>query len=282
MNTLALSRPLAAAPGSSLPLWRALARRQPKLAAFGLLFVLIAIPLVVAGLIDPRTVNGVSVWVKPVKFLLSIALYLWTLAWFSGYLGPRARQSLAGRYVVHATVLFTSLELAWIIGMSVAGQGSHFNRASPVAAVLYGLAGLAAVGLTASMLVQGVQLARDRAVALAPAFRLSLVLGSLIGGIGTLVFAGFMASGTGHWVGGIASDAAGLPLIGWSRTGGDLRVPHFWATHAQQFVPLAGVLLARLGPGRAVPATAVAALAYAAFVVFTFDQALAGRPFLAG
>ncbi len=265
-----------------LPQWRTVHARQPKLAAFGLLFVLTAIPLVAAGLIDPRTVNGVSVWVKPVKFLLSIALYLWTLAWFIGYLGPRSRQSLAGRYVVHGTVLFTTLELAWIIGMSVAGQPSHFNRASPAGAFLYGLAGLVAVGLTASMLVQGVQLARDRTVALAPAFRLALVLGSLLGGVGTLVFAGVLASGQGHWVGGIASDAAGLPLLGWSRTGGDLRVAHFWATHAQQLVPLAGAVLARVAGRWALPATALAALAYAAFTVFTFAQALGGHPFLAG
>jgi hypothetical protein len=282
VNTIAPT-PCAPTPSAPVfPLWRTLHERQPKLAAFGLLFVLAAIPLVVAGLIDPRTVNGVSVWVKPVKFLLSIAVYLWTLAWFTGHLGPQSRQSLAGRYVVHGTVLFTTLELAWIIGMSVAGQPSHFNRASAAAGVLYSLAGLGAVGLTVSMLIQGVQLARDRTVALAPAFRLSLVLGSLLGGVGTLVFAGFMASGKGHWIGGIASDAAGLPLIGWSRTGGDLRVAHFWATHAQQFVPLAGAVLAPVAGRWAMPATALAALAYVAFAVFTFAQALAGRPFLPG
>lgn len=280
MNTIASTPVSATLSVAIVPHWRTLHARQPKLAAFGLLFLLAAVPLVLAGLIDPRTINGVSVWVKPVKFLLSTVIYLWTLAWFTGYLGTQSRASLGGRYVVHGSVLFATLELAWIIGMSVAGQPSHFNRASPAGAFLYGLAGLVAVGLTASMLVQGVQLARDRTVALAPAFRLALVLGSLLGGVGTLVFAGVLASGQGHWVGGIASDAAGLPLLGWSRTGGDLRVAHFWATHAQQLVPLAGALLAGVAGRWATPATALAALAYAAFTVFTFAQALGGHPFL--
>lgn len=264
------------------PLWRELVRRQPVLASVGLVCFLAIVPLVLAGFIDTRTVHGINAWVKPVKFLVAIGVYLWTLAWFFGYLGVESRRSLAGRYVIHGTTAFITLELAWIIGMSAVGQASHFNRATPVAAVLYGLAGLGAVGLTASLLVQGVLLARDRTVHLAPAFRLSLVLGSILAFVGTLAFAGFMAKGQGHWVGGIPSDTGGFPLMGWSRTGGDLRVPHFWATHAQQVLPLAGALLTRTRAGRGTAGVWVVALAYSGFVVFTFAQALAGQPFLAG
>lgn len=281
MNTLAAPASMTRTASTDTAFWRELERRQPKLAAVGLVFLLAALPLTLAGFIDPRTVHGVSVWVKPVKFLVSIALYLWTLAWFFGYLAPATQRTWAGRYVIHATPILTFLELAWIIGMSVAGQPSHFNRASPLATVLYGLAGLGAVGLTLSMLVQGVMLARDKSVSLAPAFRLSLVAGSLIGFAGTLVFAGFMASGPGHWVGGTPSDASGLSLMGWSRTGGDLRVAHFWATHAQQVIPFAGALLVRSRFGWRSTGVWLVALAYAGFSVFTFVQARAGQPFLA-
>ena len=281
MPTLTSRAPSSQCIAPGVPLWRELERRQPKLAAWGLLLVLAAIPLTIAGFVDPRTINGVGVWVKPVKFLVSTGVYLWTLGWFFGYLAPGAQRTRAGRYVIHATPALVVLEMAWIIGMAAAGEPSHFNRASPLAAALYGFAGLAALGLTASMLVQGVMLARDRAVSLPPAFRLSLVLGSVVGFVGTVAFAGFMASGQGHWVGGIASDAAGLPLMSWSRTGGDLRVAHFWATHAQQFVPLAGAILVRSRFGWTTRGVWIAALGYAAFVVFTFAQALGGRPFIA-
>lgn len=281
MPTLISGAPAAQRLIPAVPLWNELERRQPKLARWGLLLLIAAIPLTIAGLADPRTINGVSVWVKPVKFLVSTGVYLWTLGWFFGYLAPGAQRTRAGRYVVHATPALIVLEMAWIIGMATIGEPSHFNRASPLAAVLYGLAGFAALGLTASMLVQGVMLARDRSVSLPPAFRLSLVLGSVIGFVGTIAFAGFMASGQGHWVGGIASDAAGLPLMGWSTTGGDLRVAHFWATHAQQFVPLAGAILVRSRFGWTSRGVWTTAFAYTAFVVFTFAQALGGQPFLA-
>lgn len=282
MTALAAPSETLRPPSLEFASWRELARRQPVLASVGLLCFLAIIPLVLAGFIDTRTVHGINVWVKPVKFLVAIGLYLWTLAWFFGYLGDQARRSLAGRYVIHGTTAFITLELAWIIGMSAAGQASHFNRGSPMAAILYSLAGIGAVGLTASLLVQGILLARDRSVRLAPAFRLSLVLGSVLAFAGTLAFAGFMASGQGHWVGGVPSDAGGMPLMGWSRTGGDLRVAHFWATHAQQVIPLVGALLVRTRAGWSTAGVWAAAAAYTGFVVFTFAQALAGQPFLGG
>lgn len=264
-----------------LPLWRELEHRQPRLAAVGLALILAAIPLSVAGIVDPRTINGIGVWVKPVKFLLSTGVYLWTLGWCFGYLSPAAQLGRAGRWIIHATPALVVLEMAWIIGMAIAGEPSHFNRGSPFTIVLYRAAGIVAVGLTTSMLVQGVLLARDRGVSIPPAFRLSLVLGAVIGFAGTLAFGGFMAAGQAHWVGGIASDAAGLPLMGWSRTGGDLRVAHFWATHAQQLVPLAGAALVRSRFGWTTRGAWLIALGYSAFVVFTFAQALGGRPFIA-
>ena len=82
-----------------------------------------------------------------------------------------------------------------------------------------------------------------------------------------------------HWVG-TPSDAGGLPLVGWSTAGGDLRVPHFFATHAAQAVPLFALAWQRLRP--ASPALSVTAFLtlYAAFTIAVFVQALMGLPFL--
>ena len=79
MPTLTSRAPSSQCIAPGVPLWRELERRQPKLAAWGLLLVLAAIPLTIAGFVDPRTINGVGVLVKPVKFLVSTGVYLWTL-----------------------------------------------------------------------------------------------------------------------------------------------------------------------------------------------------------
>ena len=147
-------------------------------------------------------------------------------------------------------------------------------------ATLYNAAGIGAVTLTSLTLVFGVAIARNDATGLPPALHLSLCVGLVLTFVLTLVTAGTMASMSDHSVGASSSDA-GLAFFGWSREAGDLRVAHFFATHALHAVPLIGLLAAALLDGRAGRLVVWAgAAAYTAFVLFTFMQALAGRPFI--
>ena len=72
-----------------------------------------------------------------------------------------------------------------------------------------------------------------------------------------------------------------MPLLGWSREVGDLRVAHFFATHAMHFLPVAGVAARLALPARAgVAAVAAAAALYVALVAGILALALDGRPLL--
>jgi hypothetical protein len=82
-----------------------------------------------------------------------------------------------------------------------------------------------------------------------------------------------MAGGTGHLVGEPLTGAR-VPLMGWSGEVGDLRLPHFLATHALHVVPLAG-----FAGSRAVVWAAGAG--YGALVLWAFGRALMGLPLLA-
>lgn len=261
--------------------WTELHRRQPQLAMAAALALLALPPCLLALLIDPRLVNGISVWVKPIKFLLSFVVYYATLAWCFGYLPRAAQASRSGRYVIRAALLAGFLEMVWLITAAVHGVPSHFNRTSTAWALAYTAAGVGSLALISAILVQGLMIARDRRVRLPPVFRASLVAGSVLAFAATLVVAGVLSAGDGHWVGGVGSDAGGLALIGWSRSGGDLRVAHFWALHAQQVLPLAGALIAAGRIQRAHLALGTVTAAYLALIGFTFLQALAGRPFIA-
>jgi len=55
---------------------------------------------------------------------------------------------------------------------------------------------------------------------------LTLAVGFTLGGMGS------------HWIGGDQTDATGLPLFGWSTTGGDLRPAHFVGLHIMQILPI--------------------------------------------
>ncbi len=134
---------------------------------------------------------------------------------------------------------------------------------------------------TASTLVYGVLISRNRRPGFDPALRTGLALGLILTLLLSVVFAGAMANNGSHFVGPATSDAGGLWLMGWSREVGDLRVAHFLGTHAMHAVPLAGFLAGRLLPRRpAVAATWGFAALWVALCVATFLQALAGQPFL--
>ena len=140
--------------------------------------------------------------------------------------------------------------------------------------------GLGAVLLTSATSVYAFQIARNPSTGLAPALKDAIVIGLALVLPLTLVTAGTMSALGGHFVGGSGSDAGGLPLMGWSRDGGDLRVAHFFATHAMHFIPAFGLVSAAVfGPANRVPIWLFAA-AFVAFVGFLFVQALMGQPFL--
>ena len=255
-------------------------RRQPTLATAAQICLIAVLPCLLAMWVDARLINGISVWIKPAKFFVSLALYYATLAWFFGYLPQAAQASRGGHFVIRAALIAGLLEMAWLIAAAVVGVPSHFNRQSLVWGVLYPAAGIAATMLMLAVLVQGVMISRDRSVNLPPAFRRSLVLGAGLSFAVTLITAAVLSSGTGHWVGGTPSDAAGLPLVGWSRTGGDLRVAHFFALHLHQALPLAGWAIVWSQLPRALAAVHLSAVLMVGWVGFTFVQALQGRAVL--
>jgi hypothetical protein len=82
---------------------------------------------------------------------------------------------------------------------------------------------------------------------------------------------------------GVKDGGPGLPVTGWSTTGGDLRVPHFVGLHGLQALPLFGCLLvlfapAWLRPGHRVTLVWTAGLSYLGLVGVLTWQALRGQP----
>ena len=261
-------------------LYTELMRRQPALASTALVFLLAMVPTILALSFDTRTVNDISVWVKPTKFLLSLAVYYLTIGWFFGYLPADAQRSRVGRFIIWGTIGVGVAEMLWLLLAASAGVPAHFNRDSIVWSMAYPVAGVGATVLLIGMFMQARLIAGHTLPAVSPLFRLAIVTGTYIACVLTLFTAYFLAAGTGHWVGGTASDMNGLPAFGWSRTGGDLRVPHFWALHAHQLVPLlVWVLADRLGWVKARAGVILIVAAYVVLVVGVFLQALSGQPF---
>lgn len=262
-------------------LYREWRRREPYLAGATIVYLVACLPVLFAMQIDERTYLDVSVWIKPLKFLASIATYFAILVWFAGYLPSGTTQRRWYRLYSALLVACATLELIWIIGASAAGIGSHFNTGSALMSAAYTAAGIGAVTLITASVVYGVLIWRTATPQLSPGFRASVIAGLLLTFPLTFITAGYLGGAGSHFVGGNASDVEGMILTGWARDGGDLRVAHFFALHAIHFLPLLGLATIWMrSAGRAVATVWAGSTAYVALTAFTFIQALNGEPFL--
>lgn len=270
-----------------------LLQAQAPLVRAALVLLAAMIPTLLLMLLDPRQLSGVGVWVKPWKFQLSTGTYLLTLAWIMLWLAPRQRQLWAGRYVAWVAIASAGFEVAYISWQAAWGRASHFNVATTHDAVMYSLMGLGAVLLTSTALVLGVMVLRGRSSAMSRVMQQAVGWGLVMTCVLGTGFGVYLSAQTGHAVAGSSSDAGGMVLTGWSRSGGDLRVAHFFGIHAVHVMVLFGWLLdrwSRHGVARgavntdrargAVIAVWLFGAAYGGFSCWTLIQAIGGRPFM--
>jgi hypothetical protein len=282
MNAVMTSLPAAGGSPAEvlIRLLRQAQHRSPLLWRTGLVLFAVSLPVLALGSFDERLINGVSIWLKPWKFMVSSAIYLMSLSLALATLPLAAARSKAGRYVAWVATASALFEVAYITWRASRGEASHFNIATPGAALMYAAMGIGAVLLASTSVVAGAMVIRAREFAFGRALHAGVGWGLVLGGVLSAVTGGYMSSRTGHWVGGVPSDAGGLAVFQWARDAGDLRVAHFFGLHAMQFLP-AFALAARSvwadQPARR--ATLLFAALYTGLTAFTFLQALAGRSF---
>lgn len=250
----------------------------------------LAVVSLVGLVVDERELIGTPIWAKPFKFAVSTIIYAVTLSWLVGLL-PRWRRLAWGIGTVVAVALL--IEIVIIVGAVIAGTASHFNVATPLNAALWSVMAISIVVVWLATLVVGILLIRtrldDRARALA--IRAGVLLGLI--GMGVAFFmtsptsaqlSDFQGVSGAHAVG-VPDDGPGLPLLGWSTIGGDLRPAHFIGMHALQLLPLAIVLLellsSRVRPLRDASARygiiATLSALYLGVIVLLTVQALMGQ-----
>jgi hypothetical protein len=251
----------------------ALHRANAPLAWAGWANVGLALLALVLLAFDQRYITGALAWIKPLKFSLSIVLYVWTLAWLLASL-PAASQG-AVRTIGWGVALSMLVEQAVIFTQAARGTTSHYNATSALDTALFGLMGLFILANTV-LTVWALYLVWHYQPQGAAGYVWGVRLGLLVFLAGS-VLGGIMISRMQHTIG--APDGGpGLPGLGWSTRAGDVRIAHFLGMHALQVLPLLGWALSQWVPRQAVAFTWVGAALYAAAVAGLLAQALAGQP----
>jgi hypothetical protein len=257
--------------------------RDPLLFWTGALMALALIVVTLMSISDQRLILGINPWIKPMKFLVSITIFLWTTAWFM----PETSPDLVRRALVRWTIASAmTIEIALIILQAARGTTSHFNASTPFNLAVFNVMGITITVNTIAMILFLWLLRRDT-----PTNRAGYLWGVRFG-VALFVLAsgqGFMmVANNGHAVPG-PDGGPGLPFVNWSTVMGDLRSAHFFGMHAMQALPLLGFLLDRtLGgnqPSELVPAArtvvVAAGILWSVVMGALLVIALLGRPLMA-
>ncbi|MCS4435496.1 hypothetical protein [Aquiflexum gelatinilyticum] len=244
---------------------RKIFKRSMSLGQFGLLNFILFFILLAISFFDDRTLNGVNVWMKPMKFAVSIGIFSWTMAWYLFYL-PQIRKVQKIKLTIITAMI---IEMVIIIYQASRGELSHFNVSSVGNAVLFQIMGIAILINTIMVFW---------------AYRLFSVVESLFAGykrgirLGMLIF--IVASMEGYLMAANLSHTVGAPdgqegifFLNWAKAYGDLRIFHFFGIHALQTVPLFAWYFAR----KDVKKVNIFAVIYFIFSLGTFWYAMAGR-----
>ncbi|MFF5217983.1 hypothetical protein [Micromonospora sp. NPDC000442] len=264
------------------------AYRHRPLMVFVSAMAVLAVVCAVGIVADQRVLTGAPIWLKPFKFSVSFVLYGGTLVWLLSLLRRRSR---VAEWAVTVVVAMGVVEMCIIVGQVIRGTTSHYNETSTFNAVLWQLMGAAIMVLFVAHVAIGVAVLRQPIAGRAGRYAIGLGLG--LAALGMLVAVPMTMPGQAPVIEGIAGahsvgvpdGGPGLPLVGWSTTGGDLRIGHFVGLHGMQVLPILALLLSRFAGGWLDERTRarlllVVGVGYGAVTMLLTWQALRGQPLL--
>lgn len=251
-----------------------LLEKQKLLMVGGIVFFFGFVILAVVSIFDPIEILGINRWIKPMKFFISISVFVWTTAVYLYFLKGYEKSK---KLISWMLIAIFSVEMFIIIMQPLRGTTSHFNRSTIYNDVLYTVMGIT---ITFSVIIAAylLYLYFKADINLPP----SIVWGMRFGLILFIVSGfegGYMASQIGHGVG-VADGGAGLPIVNWSTEGGDLRVAHFFGMHAFQVVPFFAYTLEKYQIKNSAKLVFIFAFLYFAAFSVVFVQALLAQPLL--
>jgi hypothetical protein len=235
---------------------------------------------------DSRELLGVSVWEKPLKFLLSALAYTATFSWLYSFVDRRKKfATLMGNLIAALLIV----ELIAIVGMASVGLTSHFNVSSPFHIGIWSLMATAISVVWGATFILGASLWNSQLMSRDLRLAVRWALGIALAGMGiafTMTPPQPQQIEPENWAGiagahtiGAADGGPGLPFFGWSTEAGDLRISHFFGLHAIQVLPLLAVVLVLIGASYRLRISLITgvAVSYSLLVALTYTQALLGQ-----
>src|SRR6202022_4778824 len=112
--------------------------RSKVLAITGWIHLALLAGMLVLSAFDSRLVMGTNVWIKPIKFAISITVYVWTVAWLLDCL----RLPGWAKQIISWGISISMLtEIACITAQAARGTTSHYNVNTPLDSAIFSTMG---------------------------------------------------------------------------------------------------------------------------------------------
>jgi len=181
--------------------------------------------------VKPVAIAGINGWIKPMKFALSLCIYLWTFGWLLHYIGDAKKVKV----ITWTIAACMCVEMIIIFVQAWRGVGSHFNISTPLNGALFATMGTF-IGINSLAVLYTLILFINGSTNLTGGELLAWQMGLFlffVGGISGGMMSGHLAHTYGSGDGG-----PGLPFVNWSTQAGDMRPAHFLTLHGLQLLPL--------------------------------------------
>ena len=244
----------------------------------------VAAALIPLWILDSRELLGVSVWEKPIKFYVSVAIFSFTYSWLSSFLTRGGRWVKLTGFVIAVSL---AVEIVIILAMASIGETSHFNVSTPTAIAIWSImATFISIVLFSTIFISLMILFQKQQEF---NLKLALALGSINTAVGmglaylmtwptATQLANYQGIAGAHAVG-VSDGGPGLPFLGWSTVAGDLRVGHFFGLHSIQVAAILLAISLLLPLAFRVPLLIVGNLTWLGFVGLVTWQSLRAEPF---
>src|SRR5215217_4889951 len=93
------------------------ARQRPLMTA-GVVSIICFAALAVVSLFDSTEILGINRWIKPMKFFVSITIFVWTTAVYLNFLENYKK---AARFISWGTIFIFAIEMIIITGQAARG-----------------------------------------------------------------------------------------------------------------------------------------------------------------
>jgi hypothetical protein len=246
--------------------------------------VVVVIALIPLWILDSRELLGVSVWEKPIKFYISVAIFSFTYSWLSSFLTRGGRWVKLTGFVIAVSL---AVEIVIILAMASIGETSHFNVSTPTAIAIWSImATFISIVLFSTIFISlMIMFQKQHEFNL----KLALALGSINTAVGmglaylmtwptATQLANYQGIAGAHAVG-VSDGGPGLPFLGWSTVAGDLRVGHFFGLHSIQVAAILLAISLMLPLAFRIPLIVVGNITWLGFIGLVTWQSLRAEPF---